>query len=234
MQYAKYSKQTNVKPIPANTLQNAQPTKPNQQTPKPTPIFYTPSQQKQQQQQHNITLGCVGSRCRWFINRPPPTHHTNLDAIYRWRTTRTRMSKRSCWARRACAPVSRAKIWSLGKYCKINELVDHSAIKQPNRTTNQIQQWKTKLSICSYQTNQKKKWKPKWQKSLEVIYIKYQTRLARSLSCSHSSMAYARFHYLCTVLFYLSMYNLWLLCVVRACASVCVRVCVCMCMTVYA
>lgn len=186
MQYAKYSKQTNVKPIPANTLQNAQPTKPNQQTPKPTPIFYTPSQQIQQQQ-HNITLGCVGSRCRWFINRPPPTHHTNLDAIYRWRTTRTRMSKRSCWARRACAPVSRAKIWSLGKYCKINELVDHSAIKQPNRTTNQIQQWKTKLSICSYQTNQKKMKTKMTKESWSNIYkIPNPTRsLALLLSFIH-------------------------------------------------
>lgn len=98
--------ETNPRQYPAKCTTN----QPNQQTPKPTPIFYTPSQQIQQQQRHNITLGCVGSRCRWFINRPPPTHHTNLDAIYRWRTTRTRMSKRSCWARRACAPVSRAKI----------------------------------------------------------------------------------------------------------------------------
>lgn len=111
---------------------------PNQQTPPTnTHFLHTTTTKTTTKQQHNITLGCVGSRCRWFINRPPPTHHTNLDAIYRWRTTRTRMSKRSCWARRACAPVSRAKIWSLGKYCKINELVDHSAIKQPNKQNNQ-------------------------------------------------------------------------------------------------
>lgn len=155
MQYAKYSKQTNIKQIPVK------PCKMHNQTNKP-PNHHPFSTHHHLHNKNNNdnnnntilrTLGCVGSRCRWFINRPPPTHHTNLDAIYRWQTTRTRMSKRSCWARKAYAPVSsRAKIWSLGKYFKINELVDHSAIKQPNRTTNQIQQWKTKLSICSYQT----------------------------------------------------------------------------------
>lgn len=93
--------------------QNAQPINPTKpQKPKP---HTNQTQTKPHNKNNNNntilrTLGCVGSRCRWFINRPPPTHHTNLDAIYRWLTTKTRMSKRSCWARRACAPISRAKI----------------------------------------------------------------------------------------------------------------------------
>lgn len=113
-----------------------------QQNPKNQNHTHQPNPNKPHNKNNNNntilrTLGCVGSRCRWFINRPPPTHHTNLDAIYRWLTTKTRMSKRSCWARRACAPISRAKIWSLGKYCKIHELVDHSAAPKKKKQNNQ-------------------------------------------------------------------------------------------------
>lgn len=105
------------KPIPKRiriqkSPQNAQPINPTKpQKPKPhTNQTQTKPHNKNNNNTILRTLGCVGSRCRWFINRPPPTHHTNLDAIYRWLTTKTRMSKRSCWARRACAPISRAKI----------------------------------------------------------------------------------------------------------------------------
>lgn len=38
MQYAKYSKQTNMKPIPANTLQNAQPTNQTNKPPNQHPF----------------------------------------------------------------------------------------------------------------------------------------------------------------------------------------------------
>lgn len=195
MQYAKYpQKPKRIRILNTRKMHNQS----TQQNPKNQNHTHQPNPNKPHNKNNNNntilrTLGCVGSRCRWFINRPPPTHHTNLDAIYRWLTTKTRMSKRSCWARRACAPISRAKIWSLGKYCKIHELVDHSAAqKKKNRTTNQIQQWKTKLSICSYQ---KTKWKPNKmlskmikKKSLKVIQKPNPTR-SLALSCSHSSMA---------------------------------------------
>lgn len=110
------------------------------------------------------TLGCVGSRCRWFINRPPPTHHTNLDAIYRWLTTKTRMSKRSCWARRACAPISRAKIWSLGKYCKIHELVDHSAAQKKKEQPTKYSNGKlnSAYAVTKKQNENQTKCSPKW------------------------------------------------------------------------
>lgn len=106
IQYAKYPKSNEYETNPRKMHnQPNNPTKPpNNHT------FFTHHHNKNNNNTILRTLGCVGSRCRWFINHPPPTHHTNLDAIYRWLTTKTRMSKRSCWARRACAPISRAKI----------------------------------------------------------------------------------------------------------------------------